>query len=102
MRFRKSPQILAMASLSSPQFAAKAISATGAFSAKWKPVRVKKTRQKQESRAPFRFDRNGALATMCPIFRAFLAHRHVVAMARELRLWKSAGYSNQVFSIDLP
>jgi hypothetical protein len=32
MRFRKSPQILAMASLSSPQFAAKAISAIGAFS----------------------------------------------------------------------
>src|ERR1700676_5395382 len=71
MRFRKSPQILAMASLSSPQFAAKAISATGAFSAKWKPVRVKKTRQKQESRAPFRFDRNGSSDNV-PDFSGFL------------------------------
>src|SRR6266566_3601237 len=29
------------------------------FRAKWTPVRVSKTRQNQESRAPFRFYRNG-------------------------------------------
>src|SRR5260370_34291444 len=30
------------------------------FQAKWRPVRVKKTRQIKESRASFRFYRNGA------------------------------------------
>src|SRR6266513_2899005 len=31
------------------------------FRAKWRPVRVKKTRQNQESRAPYRFYRNGKM-----------------------------------------
>jgi hypothetical protein len=34
---------------------------------------------------------------MCPVFRTFVPQRRVVAMAQELRLWESAGYSNQVF-----
>jgi hypothetical protein len=66
MRFRKSPQIPALASISSPHLAAKAISAA---------------------------------SDNVPDFSAFLAHRHVAAVAPELRLWESAGYSNQVYSM---
>src|SRR5207248_9095381 len=60
------------------------------------PVRVKKTRQKKESRAPFRFNRNGALVHCLTVCRRLAAARSCWRAGRSRGISESSMRNNPI------